>query len=71
MMNGTLKLTDDLVLVHARSLLHEHLPLATEGSCYTTDNLLNALLGIAVNRSTLEAICKEQRSREHHIAAHQ
>jgi putative transposase len=59
MMNDTLKLTDDQVLAHARSLLQEHLPLAADGSCCTTDDLLNALLGIAVNRSTLEAVCTD------------
>ena len=50
MMNDTLKLTDDQVLAHARDLLQEHLPLTADGSCCTTDDLLNVLLGIAVNR---------------------
>jgi len=59
MMNDTLKLTDDQVLAHARDLLQEHLPLAADGSCCTTDDLLNVLLGIAVNRSTLEAVCTD------------
>jgi len=59
MMNDTLKLTDAQVLAHARDLLQEHLPLAVAGNCCTTDDLLNALLGIAVNRSTLEAVCTD------------
>jgi putative transposase len=59
MMNDTLKLTDDHVLAYARDLLQEHLPLAADGSCCTTDDLLNVLLGIAVNRSTLEAVCTD------------
>jgi len=59
MMNDTLKLTDNQVLAHARDLLQAHLPLAADGSCCTTDDLLNVLLGIAVNRSTLEAVCTD------------
>jgi hypothetical protein len=58
-MNDTLKLTDNQVLTHARSLLQEHLPLTADGSCCTTDDLLNVLLGIAVNRGTLEAVCTD------------
>ena len=58
-MNDTLKLTDDQVLLHARELLREHLPLRADGSSCTTDDLLNALLGIAVNRATLEAVCTD------------
>ena len=59
MNNDTLKLTDDQVLVHARDLLGEHLPLTAEGTCCTTEELVNALLGVAVNRSTLEAVCTD------------
>jgi hypothetical protein len=58
-MNDTLKLTDDQVLAHARDILREHLPLTAEGTCCTTDDLLNVLLGIAVNRGTLEAVCSD------------
>ncbi len=58
-MNDTLKLTDDQVMVHARDLLGEHLPLTAEGTCCTTAELVNALLGVAVNRSTLEAVCTD------------
>ena len=58
-MNDTLKLTDDQVLIRARDLLGEHLPLTAEGTCCTTAELVNALLGVAVNRSTLEAVCTD------------
>jgi len=58
-MNNTLKLTDDQVLTSAHDLLQEHLPLTAAGSCCTTDDLLNVLLGIAVNRGTLEAVCTD------------
>lgn len=58
-MNNTLKLTDNQVLSHARDLLCEHLPLTAEGTCCTTVELIQALLGVAVNRSTLEAVCTD------------
>ena len=58
-MNDTLKLTDDQVLMHAQDLLCEHLPLTAEGTCCTTEELIQALLGVAVNRSTLEAVCTD------------
>ena len=58
-MNDTLKLTDNQVLTRAHDLLPEHLPLTADGSCCTTDDLLNVLLGIAVNRGTLEAVCTD------------
>ncbi len=58
-MNDTLKLTDNQVLSHAQDLLCEHLPLTAEGTCCTTAELLQALLGVAVNRSTLEAVCTD------------
>lgn len=58
-MNDTLKLTDDQVLTRAHDLLQEHLPLTAEGSCCTTDDLLNVLLGLAVNRGTVEAVCRD------------
>jgi putative transposase len=58
-MNNTLKLTDDQVLARAHDLLQAHLPLMAEGSCCTTDDLLNVLLGIAVNRGTVEAVCTD------------
>ena len=58
-MNDTLKLTDAQVLEQARDTLREHLPLTADGTCCTTDDLLNVLLGIAVNRGTLEAVCRD------------
>jgi putative transposase len=58
-MNDTLKLTDDQVLTRAHDLLQEYLPVTADGSCCTTDDLLNVLLGIAVNRGTLEAVCTD------------
>ncbi len=58
-MNDTLKLTDDQVLTRAQDLLRDHLPLTAEGSCCTTDDLLNVLLGLAVNRGTVEAVCSD------------
>lgn len=58
-MNDTLKLTDDQVLTRAHDLLQEHLPLMAEGRCCTTDDLLNVLLGLAVNRGTVEAVCSD------------
>ncbi len=58
-MNDTLKLTDDQVLTEVREVLREHLPLTADGTCCTTDDLLNVLLGVAVNRGTLEAVCTD------------
>jgi putative transposase len=58
-MNNTLKLKDDQVLDHARETLREHLLLTADGTCCTTDDLLNVLLGVAVNRGTLEAVCAD------------
>jgi hypothetical protein len=58
-MNDTLKLHDDQVLDHAREILREQLPLNADGTCCTTDDLLSVLLGIAVNRGTLEAVCSD------------
>lgn len=58
-MNDTLKLTDDQVLTQARDILREYLPLTADGTCCTTDDLLNVLLGVAVNQGTLEAVCTD------------
>jgi putative transposase len=58
-MDDTLKLTDAKVLEQARDNLREHLPLTAEGYQCTTDDLLNALLGMAVNQATLEAVCAD------------
>ena len=57
-MNDTLKLTDDHFLTRAHDL-QEHLPLTAEGSCCRTDDLLNVLLGLAVNCGAVEAVCSD------------
>ena len=59
MTNDTLKLTDKEVLDYARTGLQEHLPLEAEGYQCSTADLLDALLGIAVGRDTLEAVCAD------------
>ena len=59
MTKNTLELTDQQVVDHARELLRAHLPLSAEGYECTTDDLLNVLLGIAANRGTLEAVCRD------------
>ena len=58
-MDDTLKLTDAKVLEQAHDNLREHVPLSADGYQCTTDDLLNALLGMAVNRTTLEAVCAD------------
>lgn len=59
MLNDTLKLTDQKVLTHAHTLLHDHLPLEAEGYTCATDDLLNILLGVAANQGTIEAVCAD------------
>jgi putative transposase len=59
MANDTLKLTDQEVLDYARTGLQEHLPLVAEGYQCSTTALLDALLGIAVGRDTLESVCAD------------
>jgi len=59
MTNDTLKLTDRKVLERARTDLQEHLPLQANGYKCTTEQLLDVLLGVAANHSTLEAICAD------------
>src|ERR687885_2195324 len=59
MTDHTPKLTDQDVLHHARARLRDHLPLHADGYCCTTDDLLQVLLGVAVNRQTIEAICAD------------
>src|SRR5919199_233064 len=53
------KLTDHDVLLHARTRLQAHLPLHADGSVCTTTDLLQVLLGVAVNQGTIEAICAD------------
>src|SRR5215213_1295669 len=57
MTNHIPKLTDRDVLLHARTRLQAHLPLHADGSVCTTSDLLQVLLGVAVTRGTIEAIC--------------
>jgi hypothetical protein len=59
MTDHTPKLTDHDVLHHTRARLREHLPLQADGYVCTTDDLLQVLLGVAVNRQTIEAICAD------------
>src|SRR5919202_5437193 len=59
MTDHTPKLTDQDVLHHARARLRDHLPLQADGSVCTTDDLLQVLLGVAVNRGTIEAVCAD------------
>ena len=55
----TPRLTDQQVLLHARSRLQAHLPLHADGYRCTTHDLLQVLLGVAVNQGTIEAICAD------------
>jgi putative transposase len=59
MTNHTPTLTDQEVLQHARTRLREQLPLHANGPTCTTDDLVNVLLGVAVNRGTIEAVCAD------------
>jgi putative transposase len=59
MPDDTPDLTAPEVLQHAYSTLQEHLPLHAAGYTCTTDDLLKVLLGVAVNRSTIEAVCAD------------
>jgi Transposase DDE domain len=59
MHNHTPHLTDTDVLQRARACLQAHLPLQADGHVCTTADLFNVLLGVAVNRGTIEAICAD------------
>lgn len=59
MTNHTPRLTDQDVLLRARTRLHAHLPLHADGSVCTTADLLQVLLGVAVTRGTIEALCAD------------
>src|SRR5215210_8413499 len=59
MTDHTPKLTDQDVLLHTRTRLQAHLPLHADGSVCSTTDLLQVLLGVAVNRGTIEAICAD------------
>jgi hypothetical protein len=55
MSNDRLRLTDQKVVTHAHALLEKHLPLEAGGYTYTTDDLLNVLLGVAA----IESVCAD------------
>jgi len=53
----TPELSAQEVLHHTQELLEETLPLQADGYKCTTDDLFKVLLGIAVTKGTLEAVC--------------
>lgn len=55
----TPKLNDAEVLRRAEQTLNMHLPLEADGYCCTTTTLYQVLIGVAANRSTLEAVCAD------------
>jgi hypothetical protein len=59
MTQDTPDLTAPEVMQHALSTLQDHLPLHAQGYVCTTDDLVKVLLGVAVNRSTIEAVCAD------------
>jgi putative transposase len=59
MVNDTLELTDEEVLEHARNGLEEHLALEADGYKCSTEGVLDVLLGVTVNRGTLESVCAD------------
>ncbi len=59
MSNNTLKLNDQEVLHYARETLEHHLALEADGYRCTTADLLNVLLGVAADGSTLESVCAD------------
>lgn len=58
-MKDNLTLSDQETLAYAREQLREHVSLKTEGYQCTTEQLLDVLLGVAVNQGTLESVCQE------------
>ena len=57
--NDTLTLTDEATLAYAHERLKQNLDLKADGYICTTDDLLDVLLAMAVNKSTLEAVCSD------------
>lgn len=57
--NHTPKLSDAKVLTEARELLKEHLSLEAEGYVCSTNDLYDVLLGVAVNRGTIQSVCTD------------
>jgi len=59
MANDTLTLTARETLDRARNRLEEHIPSQAEGYKCTTRQVLDVLLGVAANATTLESDCAE------------
>ena len=59
MADDTLKLTDQEVLEYARTGLQNHLSLEAAGYKCSTEDLWYVLLGVAVNRDTVESVCAD------------
>jgi len=59
MNNHNLTLTDKKVLTEARSSLEQQVPLSADGYECTTEDLYQVLLGASVQRSTIEAVCRD------------
>lgn len=59
MPNDTLQLTNQKVLHYTEELLEAHLPLAADGYCCTTADLVDVLLAVAVNHGTVESVCAD------------
>jgi putative transposase len=55
----TLKLSDRKVLQHAYQGLKDHLPLQADGYKCNSQDLAYALLGVAANGGSLQAVCQE------------
>jgi hypothetical protein len=55
----TPNLNDAEVLRRAQQTLKTHLPLQADGYCCTTTTLHQVLIGVAANRSTIEAVCAD------------
>lgn len=56
---NTPKLNDTEVLRRAQQTLKTHLPLEAEGYACTSTTLYEVLIGVAANRSTIEAVCAD------------
>ena len=57
--NDTLTLTDEATLAYAHERLKRNLDLKADGYVCTADDLVNVLLAMSVNKSTLEAVCSD------------
>lgn len=57
--NDTLTLTDEATLAYAHERVKRHLDLKADGYICTVDDLVDVLLALSVNKSTLEAVCSD------------